>query len=139
MMKRPQNWPSMLATFLREKQSQPFIWGSNDCCLFTCDWLQALYGVDHAADLRGTYDTALGAARVLEARGGVLAIAAAVCEREGWAEIAPAFAQRGDIVLDDSPLGHTLGVCAGGVSAFPGEAGMLLKPTRACVKAWRIG
>ena len=37
--------------------------------------LAALFGVDHAAALRGTYDSAISAARVLEERGGVLAIA----------------------------------------------------------------
>jgi hypothetical protein len=138
-MKRPQDWPSRLAIFLREKSTVPFSWGRNDCCLFTCDWLAALFGVDHAAALRGTYDTALSAARVLEERGGVLAIAGAVCEREGWSEVHPAFARRGDIVADLSPLGHTLGVCAGGLSAFPGESGVMLKPTRECVRAWRVG
>ena len=137
-MKRPQDWPSRLTVFLTEKRNQPFSWGSNDCCLFASDWISIITGKDHAADLRGTYDSALSAARVLSELGGVLGIASAVAEREGWKEITAPFARRGDIVAEDAGHGPTLGVCAGAMSAFPGEHGLLFRPTSLCLKSWRV-
>lgn len=34
------------------RRSVPFAWGSNDCRLFAADAVQAMTGVDHAAELR---------------------------------------------------------------------------------------
>lgn len=46
-----------------------FEWGSDDCCLWVCDLIEAATGVDLAAPLRG-YRSAAGAARRLRSYAG---------------------------------------------------------------------
>lgn len=131
---RCSNWPSKLAAFIEGRRFVPFAWSTNDCCTFAADWILILTGVDHAAEYRGTYSSALGAGRILAERGGLEAIAAAA----GYTAIPPAFASRGDLVLFDMPDGPTLGVCAGKHSVFAGEAGAVSQPTANCRLAWRV-
>jgi hypothetical protein len=137
MSTRPTDWPQRLAEFLRAKEREPFGFGTNDCCLFTCDWLRRLHGVDAAAPFRG-YSSALGAARVLEDRGGVLTIAEQVCAENGWVGVPVKLARRGDVVALDMGHGPSLGVCVGAESAFPGEHGIIYRDTLECVRAWRV-
>lgn len=133
-MPRKNNWPAALALFFEEKRHQPFAWGKNDCALFAADWLAILMGTDYAAAQRGTYDTALGAARLLQERGGLEGIVDAT----GYARAPVAFARRGDLVLFDMPDGPTLGVCAGKHSVFAGGECIVAQLTAACRIAWRI-
>lgn len=139
-MPRKSNWPAALSLFLQEKATVPFQWGENDCCLFTCDWLAILTGhyPEPAAELRGTYSDALGAARVLQPRGGVEQIAADYCASQHWSDVPPAFAQRGDIVLFDGPHGPSLGVCIGCYFCGPGPEGVGQQPMSAARRAWRV-
>ena len=51
-LKRVSNWPAALDQFLADHRDLPFTWGTNDCCLFTCDAIVALTGIDLAAELR---------------------------------------------------------------------------------------
>lgn len=48
-----------LYRMMHEWARTPFVWGQSDCCLVVADWYQALWGVDPAAHLRGTYHDAL--------------------------------------------------------------------------------
>jgi len=34
MIARRDNWPDLLAAYIKAKRNEPFAWGSNDCCLF---------------------------------------------------------------------------------------------------------
>lgn len=54
--------------------AQFFSWGVRDCCLWGADAAQACTGRDPAADLRGTYSTALQAARLVQQAGGMTAL-----------------------------------------------------------------
>lgn len=125
---------------MEQRHAQPFQWGVNDCCLFVCDWVQTLIGIDPAADLglRGTYTDALGAARVLQDLGSPEDIAVAAATKYGWVEVPVAYAQRGDVVSLETPNGLTLAVCMGSVSAAPAEKALGLFPTLNCRRAWRI-
>lgn len=49
----------------------PWVWGRNDCCTFACDVFAEVYGIDPMADIRGTYDSAITAARLVVQRGGM--------------------------------------------------------------------
>jgi hypothetical protein len=71
MIARRDNWPDLLSVYIEEKRSEPFAWGSNDCCLFAADWVQIATGHDIAAQWRGSYTTALGARRALDEGGGI--------------------------------------------------------------------
>src|SRR5258708_4686376 len=64
-MKRLEDWVVRLEAFIKERTAQPFKWGSQDCCLFAADAIEAITGVDLAADFRGKYSGAETAKAVL--------------------------------------------------------------------------
>lgn len=131
--------PSTLDAFVESKRHEPFAWGKNDCCLFACDWLRVLHGVDPAArlGLRDTYSTALGAWRIIKEAGGIREIASTACALHGWPEVPVRQVHRGDIVAIDSGDGLALGVCLGDKGAFPGKSQMAFRPSCEFVVAWR--
>lgn len=134
MTTRLRDWQSRLQACLAERWAQPFAWGAQDCALFAADCADACTGVDPAADLRGTYSDAAGAARVVAELGGLAAIAAA---RMG-PEIAPALAQPGDIGLVLNDGRECLAVCTGGMWHAPGAAGLCALPMAQAQRAWRL-
>ena len=131
---RHQDWPERLNKIIKESQSKPFVWGQHDCCLFAADVVMELTGIDHAADLRGTYSTMTEAARVIKRNGGIRSI---VTNALG-AEINPKLAQRGDIVLIDGDYGETLSVCIGAVVVAPGSNALYGRPLSNAITAWRV-
>lgn len=132
-MNRIDGWPEALADFIESRRFTPFSWGANDCCLFACDAALAITGTDIAAAYRGTYDSALSAARVVEAGGGIDGIMDTLLPR-----VDPAFAQRGDLVIVDGQHGPTLAVCLGAVIAATGEDGLAFFPANAATAAWKV-
>jgi hypothetical protein len=130
---RFENWPSLLADFLADEK--PFAWGSRDCCLFAADAVLCITGTDPAKGYRGRYKTAIGAARLQKLYGGL----AGLVEKVGLEEITPLKAQRGDVVLIDTPLGEALGVIdlRGDVSA-QGMEGITRYPVISARRAWRV-
>jgi len=142
-MARCNNWPAKLALFVEEKRNQPFVWGENDCALFTCDWIIILTGADCAAELRGRYRTALGASRLLRRFGGLERLIEGNAEEFGWKEIPVRAAQRGDIVIAFLPENRAAMPCAVGVvvgakAVFAGTAGIVFVPLLQCARAWRV-
>jgi len=133
---RTQNWPTKLALFIEEKRHQPFNWQENNCGFFVCDWLAILVGVDPAAEprkLTGKELVKAVRAKPLEERAAEIALS------YQWPQVPVAFAQRGDVVAIELPgIGFSLGVCAGPMSVFPGQDGIVFNPTPSCVQAWRI-
>ena len=88
-----------MAAFLTEHEETPFVHGQSDCCMFAADWVWRVNGTDPAADLRGTYGTALGAQKVMRGQGGLKSI----MERAGWARTHSA--SDGDIgIVGSKPL-----------------------------------
>lgn len=89
--------------FMRSRAETPFAWGSNDCCLFPADAIQAFTGTDIAADFRGKYSNEAEAFALVKtvAGGTTVADAAAYCaEKYGLVEWKfPLQAQRGDLVV----------------------------------------
>jgi hypothetical protein len=112
--------------------AEPFAWGGHDCCLFASDAVQALTGHDPAADLRG-YRTEREALRIIQAQGGLRAIAQA---RAG-AEVPVLAAQVGDVGLLPLDGRDTLAVCGGAHWLAPGALGLAALPLDAAVAAWR--
>ena len=140
-MKRCNNWPGALSLFIAEKRTQPFKWGENDCCLFAADWLTILTGTDpaEALGLRGKYDSAFLAARLLESLGGVAGAAGTYCAARNWPECPICSAGRGDLILYSENGRDSLGVCLGARSVFVGESGLEFRSTSQCLTAWRVG
>jgi len=139
MITRKENWPAAFAAIIAERRNAPFAWGSNDCCLFSCDVILAITGTDLAADFRSQYDTVLSAARVLKAHGGVERIAETQTAAHGcpeWQRVTQA--RRGDVVLFDTDHGPALGICDGRVALFTGPSGLHPVPLTETRRAWRI-
>ncbi len=136
-MQRLPDWDARLAAYLEPLRLRAFAWGSHDCCTFTAGAVEAMTGIDPIPEFRGAYDDAIGAARALRTLGqGTLA---ATLDRK-FAAIAPALAQRGDIVM----TGGLLGICWGSfvmVVGREGEREGLLRLDRtewAEPRAWRV-
>lgn len=129
------DWQSRFAAFASSRRAMPFAWGSNDCSLFAADAVLAITGRDLAADLRGTYDSARGASRILHERGGMRAIATAAL----GPEVATGFAAVGDVLLMNTPEGEGLAICNGGHAIGAGPHGALVMPLAAAVAAWKVG
>jgi hypothetical protein len=90
--------------------------------------------------LRGKYDSALGARRIIKRRGGLAAMVARALTRLGFREVALSLAARGDIIVRDSGDGDCAGVVLGKQSAFVGRDGLRFIQTnlQADARAWRI-
>lgn len=133
-MHRLPGWPELLAAYIDQRSAMPFAWGSNDCCTFAADGVQAITGLDPMADLRG-YGGALQAQRILR-NGGLMAL---VSDRLGW-QLPPQFAHRGDVVL--VPMSgdqQFLGLCMGSSFAAPGPDHMVIGPMSTALACWPIG
>src|SRR5579859_6297583 len=106
MLSRLSCWQCKFQQFLNDNQRRPFAYGSFDCCLFVCDAIRAMTGIDVAAKFRGTYSSL----REVRAFGSVQAIAQQVAGEFGMPEV-PAFcAQRGDVALIKRPRDYSLGI-----------------------------
>ena len=130
-MHRLDDWESRLGEYLAGHRRTPFAWGIHDCVLFAAGAVEALTGVDPAADVRGRYATAIGSKRTLTRMGyaSVEALADAHLSRTNTA-----MAQRGDVVMADG----SLGVCVGRDALFPGTDGLERLPRAVWQAAWSV-
>lgn len=136
-MRRIENWPEKLFALVEARANAPFEWGVHDCCIFSADVIAGITGIDIAAGLRGLV-TPLSAMRALRARGGLETVAAGACLAAGFEECHVALlAQRGDLVLHDTPRhGPALGVCVGSNAIFAALRGTAQIPLTECRRAW---
>lgn len=143
MLTRRLDWQSAFAAFLRSHEHSEFRLGTLDCCLFPADGVLALTGVDLAAGFRGRYRTPFGALRCLRAASEIATVACAMeqaAKSHGMPEIAPAFAQRGDLVLVEREGEQSLGLVALDARriAVIGDHGFVYLPRRRASRAWRV-
>lgn len=135
MTSRPAGWPQRLADLIAARLRTPFEWGPNDCASFAADAVAAVLCVDRLAELRGHRLNERQALRREREIGGI----PAAILRAGFVPIAPALAQRGDLVLigqhDDRPV---LAVCNGEHALAPGPGGLENAPMARAVAAWRV-
>ena len=126
---RVADWRQRLDAVLRDPR--PFAWGQSDCCMFAARCVQAMTGVNLAADY--LYSTELEAARILRAAGGVEGIATkALGEPKGGL-----FALPGDVVMVEAPR-RMLGVCIGHHVAVQGGEGIEYVPLSGAMTAWTV-
>lgn len=134
---RYQDWEDRLATYLDLVEWEPFRWGSHDCALFAASCIQKQTDVDPAADFRGTYSSARGAAEALRTHGAGTLLKTV----KSWLgePISIHFAKRGDVVMRDAT---TTGICVGQYSYFVGlEQGferLAIVPTASCRYAFSV-
>jgi hypothetical protein len=141
------HWQESLHGYFLRRQNEPFQWGTMDCCLFACDAVLELTGIDLAADFRGKYDSLLTAVKAMAAfvrvqaeEDLVEAVAVKIAEHFQIEEVPVLMAQRGDVVLLDSPLGKGLGLVGlrGTHAHCTGADGLVDVPLPECLRAWRI-
>lgn len=142
-MIRTPGWETRLAAFVEERRYAAHVWGTNDCCLFACDGVQAQVGEDPAAFFRGRYTDAAGARALLaeHADGTVLGTARRIARELGAPETDWRHLGRGDVALVDLSGRDFLALVApsGRHILIPGETGILSYPARLATVGWRIG
>lgn len=142
LIRRP-DWETRLVSFIESRQSSAFRWGEHDCCLFACDAIEAMTGLDPAEWFRGRYSDRHGATRCLqEFCGGDLEDAmASIAASLSAPEIVPSLARRGDALLVRQKSGlASFGICMGDTAAVARiPSGVALLPLEGVVRAWRVG
>jgi hypothetical protein len=145
MLKRRDHWDTKyFSPFIFARRDRPFAWGENDCALFVADGIEAMTGVDIAADFRGRYQNETGALELVRTLTGGRTVvhAAAWCaakfEIDEWS--GPLYAQRGDMVALEDAGRMILGLVDlnGRHIIAVGEAGLKRLPFAAGVRAWRV-
>jgi hypothetical protein len=98
---RIKGWEQVLDKTLREAEGLSFGYGVNDCCIWATSVAQALTKVDWGKDLRGKYDSAFGAAKLMKEVGGegIESTIDATVKKFGIEEVHPLRASRGDLVM----------------------------------------
>lgn len=129
------DWPERLHAVVTGAAVHPFCYGVHDCCTFAADVVEALTGRDPLAGLRHGYATATGAARLIQALGG---LQTAVTARLGK-PADPAFATVGDILMVLQAGREMLSVCNGDTMLAPGRDRLEVLPVGQVLAVWRIG
>lgn len=65
---------TVLGYYIKGAMAKPFAWGSHDCCTFCAEWMGFVLGADLLGHWRGEYDNEHDALRLIEDRGGLVAI-----------------------------------------------------------------
>lgn len=134
MTRRP-DWPERLEAFIRSRRNVPFAYGTNDCVVYVCDAIEAMTGEDIFAELRGTYDSELGARRKLIEIGGIEAWFSQRMRRHQTV----LRATRGDVGLMPGENGwQPAAICLGSHWCGPSDEGILMVPISTAVAAWAV-
>ena len=142
-MQRRSDWQQIFDEFLRTNQNRPFAYGKWDCCLFVCDAIIEITGIDLAAPYRGKYSNLKGALHAISEKLGTASIQA-VAENAAAAhhmlEVPVSHAHRGDMVLVGRGRDHSLGLIAlnGRDVIVTSKRGLWRLPLSCAVRAWRV-
>jgi hypothetical protein len=144
MLTRKPDWPHRLHRFLLAQQDRRFAYGSWDCCLWVCEAVKEMTGVDPAAPFRSKYSTRTQAYQLMREYGGrasVEAIVSRVLDDIGMPEVSVLRAHRGDMAL--IPRGandHSLALVAlNGRELLTCTArGFASIPLTRAVRAWSV-
>jgi len=130
------DWPSRFTHALQFAEEKGFVWGESDCCLFSCNLVKAITGVDYGASFRNRYTDQRGAVIALsEFSGGSLRDTANLIMGP---ELPLRCASRGDFVLANQGIGDMLGVCVGETAVFLADKGLVFLKLNQCKTAWGI-
>ena len=128
------HWQIFYGQITEAYQHKPFKWGEHDCILWAANVVRALTGEDYGAEWRGTYDSALSAARLINELGG----AEALVTRFLGEPIPVLMANVGDVLLLKQGDWDMLAICNGQTMLAPGEHGLAVHETASALKAWRV-
>jgi hypothetical protein len=142
-VRRRDDWPERLARYLEEAQEREKEWGVFDCGMFAAGAIEAMTGVDLAAEFRGQYAGSISAEKAMRryCGGGLEQLAAKVALRAELAEIDPRLAQRGDpVIVRDAEAGEAFAIIdiRGFVAVTVSGRGLAYRERTAIVRAWRV-
>ena len=139
-MTRISNWPSALVDHIDANRDRPFQWGTHDCMLWGASCVEAITGNDPAKSIRGTYDSALAAYRIIDSHGGFEETVEQWLPDASSNRIHSKMAQRGDLITTTDERGRmALGVCDTHHGIFPGPEGLtFVKRGSLSSLAWRV-
>jgi hypothetical protein len=137
------DWATRLERFFIEHQLDTFHYGRWDCCLFACNAIQVMTGIDPVARFRGRYATrreALIAIRDETGRASVDSIVHHVTSELQMQAVAPLTAQRGDLALIERGRDVSLGIVSlNGIHLIVTSERRLWRiPRELAVEAWRV-
>lgn len=119
---RTRDWRPALAAWIDDCRSVPFVFGRHDCALFAAGAVEAMTGVDIAADLRGRYQDARGAARAIK-KAGSSSLGDLTASR--LPEVSPLKALPGDLaIIRDNDGAAALSVVLGAEVAAARDIGL---------------
>lgn len=142
-MQRRSDWQEALDEFLRAHQNRRFEYGKWDCCLFVCNAIVSMTGVDLAGSYRGKYSTRTGALHAIGEQLGTASVQA-VAENAAVAHKMPEVpvlrAHRGDMVLIARGRDYSLGLVAlnGRETIVASKRGLWRLPLSRAVRAWQV-
>lgn len=143
MIRRKENWQSLLSEFINAAEEKQFSVGKYDCCLFAADCIKATTGIDCGVKFTNKYRSESGANRIIKrytVEGTMESMIDRILKEFGWDRIDVKYARRGDVVYTVLENGPTVGICVGIKSVFLlGKMGLRYTPTLNCTIAWGIG
>ncbi len=142
-MQRRSDWQRVLDEFLRAHQGRAFEYGNWDCCLFVCEAIIAMTGVDLAAPYRGKYSNRAGALHAISEQLGtasILAVAENAAAAHHMPEVPVPHAHRGDMVVVARGRDYSLGLVAlnGRDVIVSSKRGLWRLPLSRAVRAWQV-
>ena len=135
-MPREENWALAMQGVTRAASDRLHAWGSHDCVIFGADCVLAMTGDDPIEKERGTYSTAMEAARIIK-DAGCDSLGDLVAQR--LPEIQVAHARRGDAVLCEGPDGVFIAICDGHTAVGPSRHGLVHVPMKQALRAYQVG
>ncbi|WP_374797259.1 DUF6950 family protein [Paracoccus sp. p3-h83] len=122
---RVYNWEARLAAYVARVAREGFAWGQHDCALFAAGAVEAVTGIDPAADWRGRYSSFEGGVKLIRKAGFSDHIAAA---RAWFPKVSRAEVMPGDLAVIDTGAGSAVSVVQGEMLYVLTEAGLGLIP-----------
>lgn len=141
---RIQGWEKAVEDYIQETAKKKFEWGVCDCLIFVSDAVQIICGKDPMSaaleddpdTIRGKYSTEKEAYKlIVQHRGTIFNIMDV-----HFKTVDPAFAQRGDVVLQLVNGNMTFGlVWSKGASVFKTlEEGIVMQKAKDAAQVWRV-
>ena len=131
---RPENWLTQFAEYIEGARFKLFEWGQHDCASFVAGWLTIANDQLDVSPLTPERADATEGARLMHEQ----SLADRVMTM-GLEEIAPIYAQRGDVLLIESGDRQLLAIHSGDYAIAPGPDQLEFQPNpHLALRAWRV-
>lgn len=133
MTRKTEGWQGRLAAYIAAHHREPFVYGTQDCALFSFGAVAVMTGLDLAEGRRGRYTTLRGGIRILRSQGYDDHIALAAAHFPETTTPRP-----GDLAVVPTPDGPALGIVQGVLIYALSAAGMSMLPISAANRFFEV-